>query len=80
MEDATDKSTRVRRKSGSGDGREVRLSIGSLLVKGEQFLTIDGYIAGSFDTQPDLAAVDVDHGDTDVVPDENFLPKLPTED
>src|SRR5687767_4763219 len=64
-----------------GAGRCARGRVGSrlLLVQRQQLLPVDGYVAGSFDTESNLAAINVHHGNADVVPDETLLAQLAAE-
>ncbi len=45
----------------------------------QQLLTVDRHVPRSFDPKADLAAVDVDHRNTDVISDKNLFPELATE-
>src|SRR5437773_4989367 len=49
-------------------------------VQRQQLLPIDRHVTGRFDPKPNLAAVNVHHGDADVVADENLFAKLAAED
>jgi hypothetical protein len=43
-------------------------------------LTEDRHIARSFDPQPNLAAVNIDNRDADIVADVDLLTQFPTQD
>jgi len=58
-----------------GSGR--RDGVGRL--EREQLLPVNGDIAGCLDAQPDLAAINVHDGDTDILTDENLLTQFPAE-
>ena len=45
-----------------------------LLMQREQLLAINRHIAWSFDAQADLATIDIDNRDTDIIADENLFP------
>jgi hypothetical protein len=45
-------------------------------LKREQFLSVNGNITGSFDTEADFPSIDIYYRDTDVVPDEDLLTEL----
>src|SRR5476651_535746 len=51
----------------------------ALLVQRQQFLPVNGHIARRLDAQTDLAPIDVNDRDTDIVADENLLPEFPAE-
>jgi hypothetical protein len=64
----------------SGDRWQIGLVIAfGLLVQREQFLAINRHITWCFDAETDLAAIDIDHRDTDVIANENLFPELATE-
>jgi hypothetical protein len=46
----------------------------------QQFLTINGHISRRLDAQANLAAVDVDDRNTNILADEDFLAEFTTED
>jgi len=50
-----------------------------LLVQWQEFLTVDGHVARCFDSQADLAAVDVYDRNADIFADVNLLSELATE-
>jgi hypothetical protein len=64
----------------SGYGRQIGLVIALLLLmQREQLLPIDGHIARSFDTQTDLATINIYDRDADIIADVNLFPELATE-
>jgi hypothetical protein len=50
-----------------------------LLIQREQFLPVNRDVARRFDPQSNLASVDIDDGNADIVADENLLSQFPTE-
>src|SRR5262245_60332205 len=50
-----------------------------LMVQRQQFLPVYGHVARGLDAQANLAPIDVDHRNTDVLTDENLLAKLAAE-
>ena len=58
----------LRRRSGFG-------RLGGLCT--QELLPEDRHVARGFNSQADLVAVDIDHGDADVVGDVNFLTEFP---
>jgi hypothetical protein len=65
----------------SGHSRQVRLTVGSLLLlrQREQLLTVNRHVARRLNAQADLASINVNDRDTDVISDENLLAQFPTE-
>lgn len=73
-------SQRGKCRAVSGNRWQISLVIALLLLmQREQLLPINRHIARSFDTKSDLAAVDINYGDADVIANENLFPELATE-
>ena len=67
------------RETGTGSvsgGRGGALHVVLVALEREQLLTVDRHVAGRLDPQADLAAVDVDDSDADIVADVNLFSKL----
>src|SRR5689334_13803908 len=59
--------------------QHARLRLDARGVQREQLLPVDGHVPGGLDPQPDLAAVDVHHGDADVFADVNLFAQFAAE-
>ena len=52
----------------------------ALTLERQQFLPVDGHAARSLDPEANLAAVDIDNCDADVVADEDLFAQFPAQD
>src|SRR5262249_36921726 len=65
----------------AGDGRGVGArGRGLPVLQGQQLLPVDGDVPGRLDAQADLAPVDVDDRDADVLADVDLFSELAAED
>ena len=69
---------RDRRRRSVGDGRGA--GGGFRVLQRQQLLTVDRHVSRRLDAQPDLAPVDVHHGDADIFADVNLLTQFAAQD